>query len=273
MKLNSEKLETISKYVDGAIILGGGFVFCYSFIGPGLFYSETKPVMSMFTVFSLVLMAISRLATKQLSTWSKPMTLALLGVVACGNFSSLWIQLASPELFLNTMPNIVPTSVMTSVGLITFCFYEILVAVRKTPSSAFILDDILLHFALFPGGLSLLGHVLGVQAYMGSGTDPRVGIGYLEMLFMGSYAVVAVISNPNLFLWKFLARSSFNRIIFALLFINQYVAPVLVGISFRSPGMSTMDYGIEYYVMLAGVLATLIFLVINALGFNDEEVF
>ena len=136
-------------------------------------------------------MALSRLASQRLSTWSTPMTLALLGIVSCGNLSSLWIQLASPELFLNTMPGVVPTSVMTSIGLVTFCFYEILIIVRKTPDTAFILDDILLHLALFPGGLSLLGHILNVQTYMGSNLDPRVGIGYMEMVFMGAYATAA----------------------------------------------------------------------------------
>lgn len=211
-------------------------------------------------------MTISRLAGNFVSTWSKPMTLALLGIVSCGNFSSLWIQLASPELFLATMPNIVPTSAMTSLGLIAFCFYEVLVTIRKTPRTAFIIDDILLHLALFPGGLSLLGHVLNVQAYMASQIDPRSGIGGIEMILMGAYAVSAAVSNPHLFLWRFLNQNSFNRVVFSLLFINQYIAPVLVGFIFRGPNVSTYSYGIEFYVMLAGVLATLIFLIINAVG-------
>jgi hypothetical protein len=271
MKLNRKNLEQFSKFIDGAIIFAGAITFCYWFTGKGLFYSDHSPVMSPFTSFSLVLMALSRLASKLLFTWSTPMTLALFGIVSCGNLSSLWIQLVSPELFLNTIPGVVPTSVMTSLGLVAFCFYEILIIVRKTPDSAFIFDDILLHLALVPGGLSLLGHILGVQAYMSSSLDPRVGIGYMEMAFMGSYAVVAVISNPHLFLWRFLARSVFNRFTFLLLVINQYIAPIIVGYFFRNPEMSTNKYGIEFYVMLAGVLATLIFLVINAVCKNCLE--
>ncbi len=264
--LISEKFNQYSKILDGFILLFSGSSFCLWFLGVSLFHVEGSPELSIFTIFSLLLMSGSRLASKMLSTWSYPMTLALLGVVACGNFSSLWIQLTIPDLFLNTMPGVVPTSTMTSVGLILFCFYEILVVLRKTPQTAFILDDVLLHLALFPGGVSFLGHFLGVQAYMSSSVDPRSGIGVVEMLIMGVYATVAVISNPNLFLWKFLDKSKFNRVVFLTLFVNQYLAPIAVGMSFRPSDWPENKFGIEFYVMLAGVLATLIFLVVNALG-------
>lgn len=271
MHISRKKLESFAKVTDSIVLLLGLITFIYWFSGKGLFYSERGPVMSPFTSFSLVLMVLTRLAGRFISTWSNPMSLALLGIVACGNFSSLWIQIVSPELFLNTIPGLVPTSIMTSLGLITFCFYEILIIIRKTPNTAFIFDDILLHLALFPGGLSLLGHVLGVQAYMGSNLDPRVGIGLMEMAFMGSYATAAVISNPNLFLWRFLARNSLNRMTFSILFLNQYVAPIVIGFLFRNERQASNQLGIEFYVMLAGVLATLIFLVINALCKNCLE--
>lgn len=261
-KLNMQK---VSYFLDGLILAFAALVFLAWFTGTPILYSKTSPVMSPFTAFSLMLMAGSRLAEKLFDTWSKPMTLALLGIVACGNFSSLWIQLSIPQLFLQSLSTVVPTSAMTSVGLIIFCFYEIIVIIRKTPDSALILDDILLHLALFPGGLSFLGHVLNVPTYMSSSVDPRVGIGYLEMAFMGTYAVVAVVSNPNLFLWRFLVHSIVNRVTFTLLFINQYIAPIMIGLWLRDPSQANSGYGIEFYVMMAGVLATLIFLVINAL--------
>ena len=265
------KLEKTSNILDGILILLGAITFLYWFTGKGLFYSNSFPVMSPFTSLSLILMSWCRLAFHLWETWSKTLSLALLGVVSCGNFSSLVIQVLTPELFISTIPNIVPTSILTSIGLIVFCFYEILIMIRKTPRSVFIIDDILLHLALFPGGLSFLGHVLGVHVYMSSSVDPRVGVSYLEMGFMGTYAVAAIISNPNLFLWRFLKKSIFNRITFLLLFVNQYVAPIFVGWAFRRPETPSYQMGIEFYVMLAGVLATFVFLVLNAIQIEKEK--
>jgi hypothetical protein len=270
MASNKVKLDLFSNILGFLVIAIALIGFCYSFVGEGLFYNELTPVMSPFTYFSLLLMMTSKMAERHIETWSKLFTLALLGVVACGNFSSLWIQLTIPDLFFKSIPGVVPTSAMTSIGLIIFCFYDILVSIRKTPKSAFIIDDILLHLALFPGGLSLLGHILGVKAYMGAGIDPRMGIAPTEMFLMGSYALVAVATNPNLFLWDFLSKSLFNKLTFGLLFLNQYVAPIAVGLSFRDPEMSTYSFGIEFYVMLSGVLATLIFLVVNAFYLRDR---
>ena len=217
-----------------------------------------------------MLMAASRFAEKVVETWSKPMTLAILGIVACGNISSIAMLMAVPRLFLQAMPGVVPTSIMTSIGLVLFCFYEILVIIRPTPKSAFIMDDVLLHLALFPGGLSLLGHVLDIPTYKSSFVDPRAGIGPMEMLFMGTYAVVAVISNQHLFLWRFLVESFRNRVTFVLLFLNQYIAPIIVGLWVVDVAQSPRTPGIEFFVMLAGVLATLIFLFIQAYTRSDK---
>lgn len=265
IKLNKISLEKSALVADGFITIGGLFTLLYWLTGKGLFYSDTQPVLSPFTSFSLMLMAGSRWAEKVLETWSKPMTLALLGVVACGNISSLWIQIMVPDLFLHSMPNVVPTSNMTSIGLISFCFYQIITVIRKTPYSAFIFDDILLHLALFPGGISLLGHIFHIPSYLGTQIDPRAGIGYLEMAFMGTYAIAAVISNPDLFLWKFLSENIINRLTFFILFVNQYVAPIVVGLIFRPQNPQSHEPGIEFFVILAGVLATLVFLSVHAI--------
>lgn len=208
---------------------------------------------------------------RNVSTWGYPMTLALLGVVACGNFSSLWIALAMPDLFLKTMPSVVPTSAMTSIGIILLCFYSIVITVRKTPKTAFILDDILLHLALFPGGLSLLGHLLEVDAYMETQLDPRVGVSVLEIFLMGGYVLVAVLTNPDLFLWRFLKESFFNKLIFSIFFLNQYILPFAVGLFFRPNSLSAYEYGLEFYAMLAGVMATLMFLIFQAFLFNSKK--
>ncbi|NQZ01183.1 MAG: hypothetical protein HRT45_11010 [Bdellovibrionales bacterium] len=187
------------------------------------------------------------------------MSLAILGIVACGNASSLLMPWLVPSLVLQTMPGLVPTSIFTSLGLILFCLYEVLILVRPTPRSYFILDDILLHLALFPGGLSMMGHLLGTPTYLSSSADPRVGISLLEMAFMGAFAVSAVISNRDLFLWRFLAAHPSNKLVFGLLFANQYVAPTLIGLFFVKVS-SPRTIGPELFVMLAGVLAMLLFL-------------
>lgn len=265
MKTFFRRVSSISEVLDFVLLGLSTVTSLYWFTGKGLWYSDSSAVLSPFTSFSLLLMTLTRINRRYFSTWSTPMSLALLGMVACGNFSSLWIHWFSPELFLRTMPQVVPTSAMTSIGLILFCLYEGLISLRKTPTSAIIVDDILIHLALFPGGLSLLGHVLGVPAYMGSEIDPRVGISYAEMFLMGSFAVSATCSNPDLFLWTFLRRSLFNRLIFLLFFINQYVAPFLVGFLFRSSAVGPYQFGLEFFVMLAGVMATLIFLLVSAI--------
>jgi hypothetical protein len=151
---------------------------------------------------------------------------------------------------------------MTSVGLVLFCLYDLVIELRETPESAFIADDLLIHLALVPGGLSLLGYLLGNSTYLSVHVDPRVGISPLEMGFLGLYAVAAVVSNPRLFLWRFLSASWSNRLVFGLLFANQFVAPLVVALILRRPGAT--GPGVELFVMLAGVVTTMAFLLLQA---------
>ena len=102
------------------------------------------------------------------------------------------------------------------------------------------------------GPAILLGYLLGNPTYLSVHGDPRVGISPLEMAFLGLYAAAAIVSNPRLFLWRFLAAGWSNRIVFALLFANQFVAPLVVALLVSKPG--SRGFGIELFVMLAGVL-------------------
>ena len=98
------------------------------------------------------------------------------------------------------------------------------------------MDDLLIHLALVPGGLSLLGYLVGNPTYLSIHADARVGISLLEMGFLGPYAVAAVVSNPRLFLWKFLTDRRSNQLVFGLLFLNQFVVPLIVGVFLSRPG-------------------------------------
>ena len=51
-------------------------------------------------------------------------------------------------------------------------------------------------------------------------------------------------------------------VVFAVLFANQFVAPVVVALLLSTRG--SRGVGIEIYVMLAGVVATISFLLIQA---------
>ncbi len=124
------------------------------------------------------------------------------------------------------------------------------------------MDDLLIHLALVPGGVSLLGYLLDNPTYLSIHADPRIGISLLEMAFMALYAVSAIASNPRLFLWRFLSGGWANRLAFAGLFVNQFVAPVVVALLLSTRG--SRGIGIEMYVMLAGVVATISFLLIQA---------
>jgi hypothetical protein len=161
---------------------------------------------------------------------------------------------------------------MTSIGLVLFCLYDLVTSLRETPESAFIMDDVLIHLALVPGGLSLLGYLLGNPTYLSIHADPRVGISPLEMAFLGLYATAAIVSNPRLFLWRFLAEGWANRVVFAVLFLNQFGAPLVVALLLSKPGAS--GPGIELFVMLAGVVTTISFLLLQARvmrrGFADS---
>jgi hypothetical protein len=253
------------------------FIFLFSFVsfiwwfsGKGLFYSDSSPVLSPFTSLSLMGLSGVRLAAEKLVAWGKPMSLAILGIVSCGNASNILMLTLVPSLVLESLPWLVPTSVLTSVGLIFFCLYEVLILIRPSPKSYFIVDDILLHLALFPGGLSLLGHLLNSPTYLSSSADPRVGISLFEMAFMGAFAVSSLLSNKNLFLWHFLSRNLNNKIIFSMLFLNQFIAPTIVGLLYDTQN-SPRALGLEFFVMVAGVLATLMFLILSAFYYWGKD--
>ena len=232
------------------------------FAGRPLFYSATSPVTSWFTAFSLLIMVSVRQARLHLDTWPMALGLAMTGLVLGGNVSSMLILEMAPAEVWAGIPDLVLTSVMTSIGLVLFCAYDFVVTLRETPRSAFIMDDLLIHLALVPGGVSLLGYILGNPTYLSVHADPRVGISLLEMAMLGLYATAAVVSNPRLFLWQFLSAGWANRLVFALLFANQFAAPLLVALLVSRPG--ARGPGVELFVMLAGVVATMTFLLLQA---------
>lgn len=246
------------------LLLGAGCtgVIAAWLLGHPLLYSPVSPVLSPFTALSLLLMVVTRQLRLHVETWPMVLSLAMTGLVLGGNASSIVMLAATPPDIWATFPDLVLTSVMTSIGLVLFCAYDLVIELRDTPERAFILDDMLIHLALVPGGLSLLGYLLGNPTYLSIHADPRVGISPLEMIFMGLYAVAAVCSNPRLFLWQFLTAGVSNRIVFGLLFLNQFVAPLLVALFLTNPG--SQGPGVELFVMLAGVVATLSFLLVQA---------
>ena len=253
------RLTTAVDLVVGVVCAG---VIAGWLAGHPFFYTRVAPVMSPFTALSLLIMVAVRQARLHLETWPMVLSLAMTGLVLGGNLSSMLMLSTMPAALWNSFPDLVLTSVMTSIGLVCFCAYDMVVALRKTPESAFILDDLLLHLALVPGGLSLLGFLLGNPTYLSVHTDPRVGISLLEMACLGLYAVAAAVANPQLFLWPFLAARRSNRVVFAGLLANQLVAPLVVALALSKPGAS--GPGLELFVMLAGVVTTLTFLVLQA---------
>ncbi|MEZ5291996.1 MAG: hypothetical protein R2745_13000 [Vicinamibacterales bacterium] len=252
----------VTTVIDALLAAGALLVLGAWLAGRPLFYSASSPVMSAFTAGSILLMVAVRQAHLHLATWPMALSLAVIGIVLGGNVSSIVMLATTPAELWASFPGLVLTSTMTSIGLVLFCAYEIVIALRETPRSAFILDDLLVHLALVPGGLSLLGYLLGNPTYLSIQADPRVGISPLEMAFLGAYAVAAVLSNPGLFLWRFLAAGWANRAVFAALVANQFVAPVVVALIFSTPGRRGL--GLEAAVMLAGVVATLSFLLLQA---------
>lgn len=190
------------------------------------------------------------------------LSLAMTGLVLGGNVASVVMLAVSPPGLWASFPDLVLTSAMTSIGLILFCCHDLVVALRETPQSAFIVDDLLIHLALVPGGLSLLGYLVGNPTYLSVHGDPRVGISPLEMVFLGLYAAAAILSNPRLFLWRFLAAGWANRIAFAILFANQFIAPLVVAVLVSKPG--ARGPGLELFVMLGGVVTTMSFLLLQA---------
>ncbi|MGE3958605.1 MAG: hypothetical protein AB7H96_17975 [Vicinamibacterales bacterium] len=248
--------------LDALLAIGAVAVLAGWLSGHPLLYAATSPVMSPFTALSILIMAGTRQARLHVETWPMVLSLAMTGLVLGGNASSIVMLLSTPPDIWASFPSLVLTSVMTSIGLVLFCAYDLLIALRDTPDSAFIMDDILVHLALVPGGLSLLGYLLGNPTYLSIHADPRVGISPLEMAFMGAYAVAAVVSNPRLFLWQFLGARWSNRVVFGLLFLNQFVAPLVVALLLARPG--AQGPGIEMFVLLAGVVTTVSFLLLQA---------
>ena len=248
--------------VDAVLAVAAAAVLLAWAVGRPVLYSPAAPVMSAFTAFSLLLMVLVRQARLHLETWPIALSLAMTGLVLGGNVSSIvMLAMMPPELWA-AFPGIVLTSTMTSIGLVLFCSYDLVIALRDTPQSAFLVDDLLIHLALVPGGVSLLGYLLGNPTYLSVHADPRIGISPLEMGFLALYAVSAIVSNPRLFLWQFLAVGWTNRLVFAGLFANQFVAPVVVALLFPTPGRK--GPGIELFVLLAGVVTTMTFLLLQA---------
>lgn len=252
----------VTTVIDALLAAGSLAVLAAWLIGQPLLYTAAAPVMSPFTALSLLIMVGTRQARLHIETWPMVLSLAMTGLVLGGNAASIVMLTTTPSDIWRTFPDLVLTSVMTSIGLVLFCAYDLIIELRETPESAFIMDDLLIHLALVPGGLSLLGYLLGNPTYLSIHADPRVGISPLEMVFLGLYAVAAVASNPRLFLWQFLTRNWSNRLVFGLLFVNQFVAPLLVALWLSTPG--ARGPGIELFVMLAGVVATLSFLLLQA---------
>jgi hypothetical protein len=247
---------------DAALVLGSSAVLLAWIAGRPILYEAASPVMSAFTALSLLLMALVRQARLHVGTWPMALSLAMSGLVLGGNVSSIVMLAFLPQGLWASFSGVVLTSTMTSIGLILFCLHDVAVALRETPESPFLVDDLLIHLALVPGGVSLLGYLLGNPTYLSVHADPRVGISPLEMAFLATYAASAILSNPRLFLWRFLAAGWTNRLVFAGLFANQFVAPVVVALLFaeRSP----RGPGLELFAMLGGVVATLAFLLLQA---------
>jgi len=248
--------------LDAALALGSAAVMAAWLAGRPVLYTESAPVMSGFTAFSLLIMASVRQARLRLATWPMALSLAMTGLVLGGNVSSIVMLAMTPPELWASFPGLVLTSTMTSAGLVLFCAYDLVIALRETPEQAFLMDDVLIHLALVPGGLSLLGYLLGNPTYLSVHADPRVGISPLEMAFLGLYAAAAILSNPRLFLWRFLAAGWTNRLVFAGLFANQFAAPLVVALLLSRPGAK--GPGVELFVMLAGVVTTISFLLLQA---------
>jgi hypothetical protein len=252
----------VTTVIDLLLAVGSAAVIAAWLLGRPILYSPTSPVMSAFTALSLFVMVAVRQARVHLETWPMALSLAMTGLVLGGNVSSIVMLAISPPELWASFPGLVLTSMMTSLGLVLFCAHDLVISLRETPESAFIMDDLFIHLALVPGGLSLLGYLLGNPTYLSVHGDPRVGISPLEMAFLGLYATSAVVSNPRLFLWRFLSAGWTNRVVFALLFANQFAAPLVVALLLRRPGAS--GPGVELFVMLAGVVTTMSFLLLQA---------
>ncbi|PJZ44889.1 hypothetical protein [Leptospira brenneri] len=268
-----KRFKTWVEILDIAILIGSSVLLIAWFLGYPLFYRTDGPVLSIFTAISLFVIAGLRLATRHFYLWPFTANLAFLMIVGGGNISSILMLLSAPSVHINPKSYLVMTSIFTSIGLVLFSVYEILLYLRKTPKSPWILDDILIHLALVPGGISLIGHLFQNPTYLSMSIDPRVGISPLEMVFMATLALSTILSNPNLFLWRFLKGGLTNQLIFLGLFINQYIAPV-VYLLFAGANWHSEPFGLELFIFFGGVIATLGFLLIQAKldkNFSDPD--
>jgi hypothetical protein len=252
----------VTTAIDAVLVVATSGVMLSWILEHPVLYTPSAPVLSPFTAFSLLVLAMVRQARIHAQEWPVSLNFAMTGLVLGGNVSSILMLAVMPPELWASFSGIVLTSVMTSIGLIFFCLYDFAIVFRETPQSGFLVDDMLLHLALAPGGVSLLGYLLGNPTYLSIHADPRVGISLFEIALMALYATAAVISNPRLFLWGFLAASWTNRVVFAGLFANQFVAPVIVALVLSTRG--SKGPGIELFVMLAGVVATMSFLLLQA---------
>ncbi|TGM61512.1 hypothetical protein [Leptospira vanthielii] len=258
-----KRFLTWAEILDFVILIGSTVVLIAWILGSPLFYRTDGPVLSIFSAISLLVIVGLRLATRHFHLWPFTANLAFLMIVGGGNISSILMLLSAPAVHINPKSSLVMTSMFTSIGFVFFSFYEILLYLRKTPKSSWIFDDILIHLALVPGGISLIGHIFQNPTYLSMSIDPRVGVSLLEMVFMATLALSTILGNPNLFLWKFLKGGLANQLTFASLFINQYIAPVvyllLVGANWQ-----TGSFGPELFIFFGGVFATLGFLLFQA---------
>ncbi len=264
MEKNSEKL---AEMIEIGILIGSILVIGAWALGMPFFYATNAPVMSIFTAISLFIIVSLRLATKHLHLWPITGNIALLMIVGGGNLSSILMLISAPGVHIDTKSPIVMTSIFTSIGFVLFSIYEILLYLRKTPKSIWILDDLLIHLALVPGELSLIGHLFDNPTYLSMSLDPRVGVSILEMCFMAALVSSTVLANKNLFLWQFLKGGTGNQMIFAALFANQYIAPLLY-LFLAGKDWEAQPYGPELFILLGGVFATLGFLLFQAFNQN-----
>jgi hypothetical protein len=260
--------ENITQFFHYLTFIGSIAVITFWMIGSPILYTDSGPVMSIFTSISLFMLSGIRLAHRYLLRWPVTLSMAILVIVGGGNISSIMMMTAAPQVMARSSSPIVMTSVLTSIGIILFCSYELLIYLRNTPKNTFIIDDILIHLALVPGGLSLLGHLFKNPAYLSMGIDPRVGISLLEMGFMASFAASTLLSNQNLFLWQFLKGGISNILIFIALFVNQYIAPIIYVLLQEDITLASKTPGVELFIMLAGVFSTLGFLMIQSHNLN-----
>ncbi|ABZ93689.1 Hypothetical protein LBF_1166 [Leptospira biflexa serovar Patoc strain 'Patoc 1 (Ames)'] len=146
-----KRFGTWAEILDITILIGTLIVLGAWVFGVPLFYRTDGPVLSIFTAISLLVIVGLRLSTRHFHLWPFTANLAFLMIVGGGNISSILMLLSAPAVHINPKSTLVMTSVFTSIGLVFFSIYEILLYLRKTPKSIWILDDILIHLALVPG--------------------------------------------------------------------------------------------------------------------------